>query len=230
MVRVARIASTALVTAGLVILLDAGLTLVWQEPISSYLAQGAQNEAEEELDALRSDFAGEISAEGLKPGELDEQVRELATRFLPRLETGEPIGQIRIPSIGVDFTIVEGTDTETLTKGPGHYPETKIPGLGGTTGIAGHRTTYLAPFHDIDKLKKGDAIIVEMPYANFRYEVEKSEIVTPDRVDVVDDIGRERLVLSACHPLYSAAERYIIFARLDEVGLFGPIERRWQDP
>jgi sortase A len=80
-------------------------------------------------------------------------------------------------------------------------------------GIAGHRTTYLAPFRHIDSMKRGDRIVLEMPYATIVYRVQKTEIVDPTDVGVVKYVGYERLVLSACHPLYSAAQRFIVFAR-----------------
>ena len=122
-----------------------------------------------------------------------------------------------IPRIDLDIVFVEGTDTASLQKGPGHYPSTAFPGQGKTIAIAGHRTTYLAPFDDIDKIEDGDEITLEMPYANFTYTVQKHKIVDPSDVWVIEDRGYERLVLSACHPKFSAAQRYIIFAKLDEI-------------
>jgi sortase A len=115
--------------------------------------------------------------------------------------------------------VVQGTDTASLQKGPGHYPDTALPGQGKTIGIAGHRTTYLAPFRHIDQIEAGDEVVLEMPYGDFAYRVTKTEIVDPEDVDIVDNVGFERLVLTACHPLYSAAERYAIFARLVEIDL-----------
>ena len=106
----------------------------------------------------------------------------------------------------------------------------RCPGRARSVGIAGHRTTYLAPFRRIEEIRDGDEIVVEMPYATFTYEVEKHEIVAPDAVEIVRNVGYERLVLTACHPLYSAAERYVIFARLADVALFAAGEGRWQDP
>ena len=115
---------------------------------------------------------------------------------------------------GLNMVFVQGTDESSLELGPGHYPETAMPGQGKTVAIAGHRTTYLAPFRHIDSMKKGDKITLKMPYGTFVYSVEKSEIVDPSDVGIIHDTGFERLVLSACNPLYSAAQRYIIFARL----------------
>ena len=95
------------------------------------------------------------------------------------------------------------------------YPQTAFPGVPGTTAIAGHRTTYLAPFRHVDRLRPGDEIEITMPYARFTYQVERTRIVSPSDVGVIKRVPNEdRLVLSACHPLYSAAKRIIIFARL----------------
>jgi sortase A len=115
---------------------------------------------------------------------------------------------------GLDMVVVQGTDETSLQKGPGHYPETPFPGQGGTVAIAGHRTTYLAPFRHIDSMAPGDRIVLEMPYGRFDYRVQKTAIVDPGDVGIVREVGYERLVLSACHPLYSAEHRYIVFARL----------------
>jgi sortase A len=100
----------------------------------------------------------------------------------------------------------------SLKQGPGHYSGTALPGAGSTVGIAGHRTTYLAPFRRIDELESGDEIFVKMPYARLRYEVDKARVVEPTQVGVVRRRPSERLVLTACHPLYSAAQRYVVFA------------------
>jgi sortase A len=139
-------------------------------------------------------------------------------------------------------TVIEGTDTASLQKGPGHYTRSDdeetheqgdgsaFPGQGETVGIAGHRTTYGAPFNKMDEVEPGDEITLEMPYATFTYEVQKVDIVDPSEIGVVRNVGYERLVLSACHPLYSAAQRIITFAKLKEISLFGSGERIWQDP
>jgi sortase A len=115
------------------------------------------------------------------------------------------------------MVFVEGTDTASLRKGPGHYPETAFPGQGRTVAVAGHRTTYLAPFRSINEIADGDQVTLEMPYATFTYEVEGHRVVTPDQVGIIRNVGYERLVLTACHPLYSAAERWAVFARLERI-------------
>jgi sortase A len=132
--------------------------------------------------------------------------------------------------MGADYVVIEGTDEGDLQKGPGHYPTTALPGQGKTVAIAGHRTTYGAPFNKIDAVDVGDEIILEMPYATFVYKVTETDIVDPSDVEIVDDVGRERLVLTACHPLYSAAERYVLFADLADVTLFPAGAGRFPPP
>jgi sortase A len=217
--RVARILSIALMTAGVVVLLDVGLTLAYREPISSIYGSLQQNAAEGELQDIESSEPVQADLRATRRV-VDPTVRAalLARRFAKRAETGEPIGRISAPGMDdLDAVIIQGTDSSSLQKGPGHYPGTAFPGQGRTIGIAGHRTTYLAPFRHIDSMDVGDDITVEMPYATFIYEVEKTDIVDPTQTEVVRNVGYERLVLSACHPLYSADQRYIVFARLTRV-------------
>ena len=243
--RVLRIVATACITAGLVVAADVGLTLAWEEPLSNLYATYQQGQAEDELAELERAFPGpdDLEAAG-SSGDLSERVSILADRFAASDEvtTGSAIGRIEIPAINVDIVVVEGTDTASLQKGPGHYTRSDdadtrrlgdgsaFPGQDRTVGIAGHRTTYKAPFRKTNELEAGDEIILEMPYATFTYEVEKVDIVEPTEISVVKNVGYERLVLSACHPLYSAAQRIITFAKLREINLFGSGTRIWQDP
>jgi sortase A len=215
-----RILSVTLITAGLVVLADAALTLVWQEPVSAAYASIQQNRAGDELAELESEFdpgdVGFLSANASEAA----RARVLAQRFQKTIDRGQPIGRVKIDSIGLDTVLMNGTDTATLQKGPGRYPQTPLPGYGETTGIAGHRTTYLSPFRKINEVEDGDEIRVELPYAAFTYEVEKHEIVSPSDVQIVDPVGYERVVLTACHPLYSAAQRYVLFGKLKRIDTF----------
>ena len=216
MARLGHILSIAMITAGVVVLLDVGFTLAYREPVSSIYGTIKQNAAENQLNDLEERYPSQADIRAAAQIENEErQIALLARRFAKHAETGEAIGRIEAPAMdGLDAVVVQGTDTASLQKGPGHYPETPFPGEKGTVGIAGHRTTYLAPFRHIDSVEPGDQIVLKMPYATFYYRVEKAAIVDPSNVGVVRDVGYERLVLSACHPLYSAAERYIIFARM----------------
>jgi sortase A len=226
--RLMRIISVALITAGITIGVDVGMTLAWKEPMSTIYGSIQQGKAEDSLADLEHEFVAlpevkrveERAASGREPN-LERQARALADVFAKQVDTGQGIGRIEIPSIDVDLVVVQGTDTASLQKGPGHYPETAFPGQGRTIGIAGHRTTYAAPFHDIDEIADGDEITLEMPYGTFTYTVSKHEIVEPTQVEIVDDVGHERLVLTACHPLYSAAERWAVFAELSSVSDVG---------
>jgi sortase A len=241
--RLLHVVSTALITAGLVILVDVGLTLAWKEPLSAIYGSIQQGQAEDELRALEERFPSPADLRAVEHArDVDEQVRLLADRFEDEVERGEGIGRIQIDRIGLDIVVVEGTDTESLRKGPGHYTlaadaqsETQgdgsaFPGQGKTVGIAGHRTTYLAPFRRINEVEDADEILLEMPYATFTYEVQKHEVVEPTEVQIVRNVGHERLVLTACHPEYSAAQRWALFARLRQISLFAPGDRVWQDP
>ena len=120
--------------------------------------------------------------------------------------TGRPLGRIQIKRIGLSTIVVENTDYwGSLSKGPGRYEEGSFPGLGQTTGIAGHRTTFAAPFRHIDSIRIGDSIVVQMPYGTFTYRVLRHKIVDNGDWSIMNKVGFDELVLSACHPLYSAA-------------------------
>jgi len=128
---------------------------------------------------------------------------------------GDPVARIRIPAIGVDKIVVWGTDLRDLRDGPGLYEGTPLPGQPGNSAIAGHRTTYGAPFARLDELAPGDLIEVDTAYGSARYRVAGTEIVTPDRIDVVEDNGDDRLTLTTCHPRFSDRERLIVWADLE---------------
>jgi sortase A len=131
-----------------------------------------------------------------------------------RVPEGGAWGRIVIPRTGTSAVVVEGTRRRDLDSGPGHYRITSFPGRGRTVAIAGHRTTFGAWFRHIDSLRRGDAITLAMPYGTFRYRVTGHRVVTPDDWSIVANLGYDRLVLSACHPLYSASHRWIVFAKL----------------
>lgn len=223
--RALRILSVAFITAGVVVLADVVLTLVWKEPVSAVYAAIQQGDAADELEAVQEDFLSLPAAQGADAGEpAAARARRLAGVFARELEEGEAIGRIRIPSIGTADVVIEGTDTAELQRGPGRFPDTSLPGQGRTIAVAGHRTTYGAPFNEIDAIENGDEIVLEMPYGVFTYEMSGSRIVKPDQTEVVDNVGRERLVLTACHPLYSAAKRYIVFADLAAIESQAPLD------
>ncbi|WP_053226572.1 class E sortase [Solirubrobacter soli] len=210
-----RLLSTLLIVSGSLLLADAAATLVWEEPVSSLYAHYQQSDLEGELDRLDKVKPTPVEVQALK--KLPDPTRRLAfaARSLDRkTHEGDAVGKIQIPRIGLNTVFVEGTNAGDLRKGPGHYPATPLPGQHGTVAIAGHRTTYGAPFRKIDKVKPGDQITVVMPYGRFTYRVERTRIVPPTAVWVTQRVSYDRLILSACHPLYSAAKRIVVFARL----------------
>ena len=222
--RLARIASVALITAGVVLLADAAITLAWKEPLSAIYSAIEQNRAADELNSLSDEFLQdpEVADLAASRAATARRAERLANLYEKRLEEGKPFGRIKIPSIDADYVVVEGTEEADLERGPGHYPDTALPGQRRTVAIAGHRTTYGAPFNQIDKIEIGDTIVLEMPYGTFTYDVTATRIVDPDQVGIVRDIGRDRLVLTSCHPLYSAAQRYAVFADLKRIDLAAP--------
>jgi sortase A len=216
---VIRFVASVLITSGILMLIDAVLTVTWQEPVSAFIAAREQGSLDDELDKAPALLA-EVKVEIAKEPNLRKRARRLAAAWADELDEGDAMGRIKFPTLDRDYVVAEGIDTGTLRSGPGHYPETSQPGEGGTVAIAGHRTTYGAPFRTIDQLDKGDLIVLDMPYGVLTYEVEKTQIVDDEALWVVDRVpGPERLVLSACHPLYSAAQRVIAFARLKSTEL-----------
>lgn len=213
--RVLRSLSTVLIISGVLMLADAGLTLVWQEPVSAVYASIVQGGLGDDLRKLEAAQADALDLAALRKLE-DEKRRMafLARRLRADLAPGEAAGRLKIDRIDEDHVIVNGSDTVSLRKGPGIYDDVPFPGAPGTTAIAGHRTTYGAPFRNVHKIRRGDEIVVEMPYGTFTYEVEKTRIVKPTALEVIRRVSYDRLVLSACHPLYSAEQRIIIFGRL----------------
>lgn len=216
--RVLRALSTMLIAAGLLVLVDAGLTLVWQEPLTALQTTMRQHSLRGDLRQLEAEGPTRLEARALA-GLADERRRIalLARSLQRRTAPGGAIGRLKIKRLGADFVIVKGADPSDLRKGPGTFDDMPLPGAGPTVAIAGHRTTYGAPFRHIDHLKPGDRITVEMPYATFTYRVQRTRIVEPDAVSVLRDAGYDRLVLSACHPLFSAAQRIVVVSRLTRV-------------
>lgn len=213
--RALRGVANVMIVVGALLLVDCAITLLWQEPLSALYAHQRQHVLQHRLDAL--DRIRPTPAEHHVLVTLSDPARRVtfaARAFDRRTSEGDPLGRIRIPKIGVSAVFVEGTATADLRNGPGHYPGTPLPGERGTVGIAGHRTTYGAWFRRINQLDPGDRIELAMGYGRFTYRVERTRIVPPTALWVTHRVSYDRLILSACHPLYSAAQRIVVFARL----------------
>ena len=217
---------TILAVGGLLVLAYAAAVLFWRDPVTDLYNRYQQNRLDSalaaEFEAWDSKFPP-AEDDSAAAGEADLAAARAATsrdarRFLGTLEQGQAFGRLEIPRIDVDTVAVHGTRWGAdLARGPGHYERTTVPGLRRTVGIAGHRTTFGAPFRDIDDIRVGDAITLEMPYAMFRYRVFAHEIVESDDWSVIRNRGFDTIMLSACHPLYSADQRWIVYGRLVEV-------------
>ena len=135
-----------------------------------------------------------------------------------KLQDGDALTRIKIPALDVDTVVVEGTSASALKAGAGHYPNTPLPCEAGNVAIAGHRTTYGRPFANLDRLKNGDAIILETPVGTCTYEVTREPfIIAPTDFSVVaNDPAQQILTLTTCHPKGSAAKRLVIQATLTQ--------------
>ena len=168
-------------------------------------------------DDLEDDFVALLeAAPTTTTTEVDDEPAATTTTTTPPPppEGGGAVARLVIPAIGVDKIVVEGVTRADLQRGPGHFPGTPLPGQAGNAAIAGHRTTYGAPFHRVDELAPGDEVLVTTVQGSFRYEVAETQVVSPGDVEVVEDQGDDRLTLVSCHPKYSARQRIVVSALL----------------
>jgi len=210
-----RTVGTILAVIGALVLLDVVVTVAWREPVTWLLSRDDQEQLSQRLDEVDRSFGASIAGRLPERGTPGIRIALAAMAFAKQSRTGEPVGRLEIPAIDESAVVVQGTGQAELREGPGHYEPTSLPGQRGTVGIAGHRTTWQQPFRHIDRLRAGDRVTMTMAYGRFTYRVEKTRIVAPSEVGVLTAVkGRERIVLTACHPLYSAAQRIVVFARL----------------
>jgi len=205
--RMLRVLGTLLVIGGIGMLAWAFTVWRWQDPVTAVYTHLEQRELSRGFDELMAGYVAPPAPQGEPVA-----VGDAAKAFRESLRTGDVVGRLEIPSIGVTAMIVEGTDDETLKRGPGRYSDLFLPGEGELVYVAGHRTTYSAPFSKIDHLRKGDLVVVEVPYGRFEYRITGHRIVREDELWVLESKGREVLALQACHPRFFATHRYIAYA------------------
>ncbi len=213
--------------AGVLMLLFVGYQLWGTGFVEARAQDDLVEEFEQFVDATPVDVGSEDTPATSDAPEAATQPAAVDAGWPVSLDAGSALARLRIPAIDVDKVIVEGVARDDLRRGPGHYPGTALPGQAGNAAIAGHRTTYGAPFFRLDELNPGDEILIETPAGEVRYVVSGSEIVAPTEVDVLDDVGDNRLTLTTCSPKYSAAERLIVTALLDateEPAVVAPVE------
>ena len=196
---------------GVAAMADAAATTVWQEPVGALRASAAQRDLGDRYAALQAEYT-RTRRDSTRTTMLSRA--RSARRLGARTPEGSPLGRLRIPKLGLSEVWVQGTASSSLAKAPGHYPGTALPGRRGTVGIAGHRSTHGAPFRHVDRLDPGDRIDVSMPYGAYGYVVERTRIVSPEQAEVLRTAHSDRLVLTACHPVWSARQRIVIVARL----------------
>ena len=213
---------------GVLVAAYAATVVLWRAPATDLYARWKQHTLSEALDEAFAEqepiVAEPVSEAGAEP--TDEEllaaeklaVARAANELHDKLKLGKALGRLTVPRMGLKTVFVHGTRWgPDLSQGPGHFTQTSLPGVGRTMAIAGHRTTFGAPFRNIDDLRRGDQITVELPYATFRYRVFMHEIVQSNDWSIIRDRGFDALVLSACHPLYSAEQRWVVYARLVQV-------------
>jgi sortase A len=206
------------------VLIGAGVLLLL---FTAYQIWGTALQESQSQTALRNTLVGETNNQ-----EIQHALAEASA--LDRLPTGppttapttgappegEPIGDLRIPAIGIDQIFVEGTNTNDLRKGPGHYTGTPLPGQTGNAAVAGHRTTYGHPFYNLDSVKTGDPIVVTTLQGIFVYDTFDSRVVSPNDTSVISDVPANWLTLTTCNPRFSASQRLIVHAKLVHSQLF----------
>jgi sortase A len=207
-----RIFGTALIVAGALMLVWSFVVWQWQDPFTALYTKWKQHQLSSQYDKRVRSFDASISGVSLA-AERASIARE-AKRYRATSKQGEAIGRIRVPRMGVNMVLVNGTDHDTLKKGPGRDLRTFMPGENRLIYIAGHRTTYLAPFSHIDRLRDGDRVTIEVPYGTFVYSVTHHRIVKSTDLSVLRSPMHEVVELQACHPRFFASHRYIAYGRL----------------
>jgi sortase A len=203
---------TVLAVVGVLTLLWALLVWQWQDPFTALYTKWKQHQLASQYDKRARSFEPTIS--GVSQTAERESIAREAKRYRMSSTRGEVIGRLRVPRMGVNMLFVNGTDHDTLKKGPGRDQRTFMPGENRLVYIAGHRTTYLAPFSHIDRLRSGDRITIEVPYGTFIYAVTRHRIVKSTDLSVLRSPRHELVELQACHPRFFASHRYIAYAHL----------------
>jgi sortase A len=208
--RVVRTVGTLMVVAGTLLLAWALLVWRWQDPFTALYTRWEQRELADEYEQRFDRYQPPAPApdDRISP----RRIAALARKYRLSLREGDAIGRIKIPRLDVNMIVVDGTKTGTLKKGPARHRRTYLPGEGRLVYIAGHRTTYSAPFSDIDDLRRGDRVRLELPYGTFEYRIRGHRIVEAHEVSVLRSRRREEVALQACWPRFFASHRYIAYA------------------
>ncbi len=224
MKRLARILGTLMIVGGIGTLGWAVTVWQWQDPLTAAVNRLEQRKLSSALEH-RFEAAAPVpglpaasaAAPAADPAQVRKAIAGAAREWRRSSGRGDAIARIKIPAIGLNAVVVNGTDHDSLKTGPGRYPKSAMPGEGQLVYIAGHRTTYGAPFSRIDRLQRGDRVELDLPYATITYEVTGHRIVTATNLAVLRSKGTEQLALQACHPRFFATHRWITYAKPVEV-------------
>jgi sortase A len=210
-----RILGTVLIVAGALILVWALVVWQWQDPFTALYTKWRQHQLTSQYEKRVRVYRPPIAH--ASPTLVRRSVAREARAYRLGSKRGEAIGRIKVSRMGVNMIFVNGTDHDSLKKGPGRDLRTFMPGENRLIYIAGHRTTYLAPFSHIDRTRPGDRVTLEVPYGRFVYSVTHHRIVKATDLSVLRSPRHELLELQACHPRFFASHRYIVYAKLIRV-------------
>ncbi len=207
---------TLLLLVGIGVLAWTVTVYLWKDPFTTAYTAYEQRRLESSLNVEFRDWTPArepVSRPSSPKPEAKVDLTREARRFRLASEEGDAIARLRVPRLDIDLVVVNGTSSSDLKRGPGRHDETSMPGEGGLVYVAGHRTTYGAPFSRIDSLERGDTITVELPYGSVEYRVTTHRIVDDNDLSVLESRGREELILQACHPRFFSSQRYLVYAR-----------------
>jgi sortase A len=216
--RLARISGIVLATLGVLALVWVVVVWRWEDPFTAVYTTWQQHKLAQQLD---HEMAAQPIPRPPRHGEsLVAEARAIegaAVRFRHTSKEGQAIGRIIVTRLGLNMVLVNGTDESSLERGPGRDLRSYMPGQSRLVYIAGHRTTFLAPFSNINQMRPGDLIRLEMPYGTFIYRVFKHRIVPSNDLSVLKSPRHEVLILQACNPRFFATQRYLVYAHLTSV-------------
>jgi sortase A len=211
--RIVRFAGTLLIAASALTLAWVLVVWQWQDPFTALYTHIQQTRLAHDYDRRVRAYRPHLGV-GRDLAAIRRSMAAEAAAYRRTLRPGDAVGRLTIGRIGLDMVVVQGTGESELRKGPGHYVASALPGEGHLVYVAGHRTTYLAPFAHIDDIRTGDYVTFAVPYGTFTYRVTGHEVVPADDLAVLKDRGHEVLRLQACHPRFFATHRYIVDATL----------------
>ena len=217
--RLRRAIGTALLVTGVLALIWVVVVWLWQDPFTALYTKHEQHVLAGQYERQSRAYHPAVFPSTTTPRQERLLIAREAARYRRTLPAGAAIGWIVVARLDLKMIFLNGTDEHSLERGPGRAPQTFMPGEGQLVYIAGHRTTYLAPFSHIDSLRPGDRVILKVPYATFTYRVFRHVIVPADDLAVLRSHGKEVVALQACHPRFFATHRYIVYARLAQVTL-----------